>query len=114
MAIELDPTTTFFERLRELGYAPVLARQAGTLRFDVVDGRHVTHWYVTVDNGTVTVSHNRARADTVVRVDKHIEDGICSGRQNAMACMLRGLFRIEGDLALASRFERLFPGPPYP
>jgi putative sterol carrier protein len=114
MAIEPDPTTGFFERLRKRAYEPVLGHLAGTLRFDVVDATQITHWYVTVHDGNVAISRKQARADTVIRADKHVLDGICSGRENAMACMLRGVLQIDGDLVLAARFERLFPGPPPP
>jgi hypothetical protein len=109
--IDLDPTTTFFEGLRARVHEPVLGRLTGTMRFDIVEGARTTHWYVTMANGDVTTSHKHGAADTVVRADKHISDALCSGRENAMACFLRGVLRIDGDYGLAMQFQRLFPGP---
>ena len=107
-----DPTRTFFDDLAERRHEPLLRNASGTLRFDLVDGRRVEQWYVTIDDGDVTVSHEKAAADTVLRVDRPLFDQIASGRMNAMAAALRGALVPEGNLSLLILFQRLFPGPP--
>ena len=109
-----DPTRTFFDDLAERRHEPLLRNASGTLRFDLVDGRRVEHWYVTIYNGDVTVSHDKAAADTVLRIDRPLFDQIASGRMNAMAAALRGALVPEGNLSLLILFQRLFPGPPRP
>jgi putative sterol carrier protein len=107
-----DPTRALFEDLAARGHEPLLKDASGTLRFDLVDGRRVEQWYVSVDQGDVTVSHEKAAADTVLRTDRTLFDQIASGRRNAMAATLRGELVPEGNLSLLMVFQRLFPGPP--
>jgi len=109
-----DTTKTFFDGLAARGHEPLLENDSGTLRFDLVDGRRVEHWYVSIDKGDVTVSHEDATADTVLRVDRSLFDQIASGRRNAIAATLRGELVPEGNLSLLILFQRLFPGPPRP
>jgi hypothetical protein len=109
---EHGPTADFFLSLPEHRDDPFLARMEGTLRFDVTDAEHVEHWYVVLDKGDVKVTHQRGKADAVVRMDRSLADAIFSGRENSTACLLRGTLHIEGELALMVQFQRLFPGPP--
>jgi putative sterol carrier protein len=60
----------------------------------------------------VTLSRRNAKADCVVRLDRKLSDRIVIGEENAMAAVLRGAIRIEGDAGLLLSFQRLFPGPP--
>jgi hypothetical protein len=106
-----DPTADFFDALARRDHEPLLARTSGTVRFDVVDGARTRHWYVTVSNGDVKVSHQSAPADASLRVDKAFFDEMVGGRANAMAAILRGTIVPEGDLGLLLLLERLFPGP---
>jgi putative sterol carrier protein len=103
---------TFFDGLATRGYEPLLDSTSGTLRFDVADGRKTDHWYVTVKKGDVTVSHDDAEADAVLRLDKKLFEGVTAGTVNSMAAMLRNQIRAEGDLGLLISFQRVFPGPP--
>jgi hypothetical protein len=107
----IDPTNEFFTGLAAKGYEPLLANASGTLRVDVLDPDRVEHWHVTVDKGTLEISHRNQRADVVVRIDRALCDGIACGQTNAMAAMLRGELIPEGDLRLVMLFQRLFPGP---
>jgi putative sterol carrier protein len=107
-----DPTAEFFDGLGALGQVPALKNASGTLRFDVIEGKRTTRWLVTVKKGDVTVSRRNAKADCVVRGDRSVFEAIASGRQNAMAAVLRGAVDIEGDSALLVPFQRLFPGGP--
>ena len=109
-----DPTRAFFDDLAAREHEPLLQNDSGTIRFDLADGRRVEHWYVSIDKGDVTVSHEDATADTVLRVDRSLFDQIASGRRNAIAATLRGELVPEGNLSLLILFQRLFPGPPRP
>jgi putative sterol carrier protein len=106
-----DPVGEFFRELAERGREPLLANVSGTLRFDLVDGERVEHWYLTIKNGDIAVSHKDAEADAVVRTAKVLFEGITAGRVNAMAAALRGALVPQGNLALVVTFQRLFPGP---
>lgn len=106
-----DPVGEFFGGLAERGHEPLLQNVSGTLRFDVSDGERVEHWYLTIKNGDVAVSHNDAEADAVVRTAKALFEGITAGGVNAMAATLRGALVPQGNLALVVSFQRLLPGP---
>jgi len=107
-----DPTATFFEALAARGHEPLLGHVTGTLRLEVIDGETSEHWHVDVTKGAVKVSRRNLKADAVVQVPRALCDELTSGRENAMAAMLRGALVPEGDLRLVMLFARLFPGPP--
>ena len=107
-----DATTKFFEQLGARGHEPLLAKATGTVRFDLTDGKRKARWFVEMEKGDVAVSHKNAKADCVVRADKTLFDGIASGRENAMAAVLRGAVGIEGQPQFLVLFQRLFPSPP--
>jgi hypothetical protein len=107
-----DASGAFFDQLAKRGHEPLLATTTGTLRFDLVEGKRVDHWHVTVSKGDVAVSHRNVGADATVRTDKALFDGMVTGRVNAMAATLRGVLVPQGNLGLVIMFQRLFPGPP--
>ena len=107
-----DATSAFFSDLAERGHEPLLATTTGTLRFDLVSGKRVEHWFVSLKKGDVTVSQKDTRANAIVRLDRALFDRMVTGRANAMAATLRGVIVPEGDLGLVISFQRLFPGPP--
>jgi hypothetical protein len=107
-----DATTRFFDELAARGHVPLLGSTSGTLRFDLEDGGRTTRWHVTIKKGDVSVSHDAAEADCVVRTGKELFDRLASGTVNATASALRGLVVPVGDLRLLIQFQRLFPGPP--
>jgi hypothetical protein len=107
-----DIITSFFERLGGRGHEPLLERQRGTIRFDVLGDRRVDHWFVVLDRGEISVSHSDADADCVIRTDRSALEGIVSGNVNTVAAFLRGQVALEGDLELLVFFRRMFPGPP--
>lgn len=108
-----DAIGAFFGDLANRGYEPLLGSVSGTIRFDVLAGRRIDHWYLTVREGDVAVSHDEADADSVFRVDKALFDQMVTGRANVIAAILRGAVDVEGhDLGLVMAFQRLVPGPP--
>ena len=118
-----DPVTTFFAGLAAAGHVPTFERNSATLRFDVIDGGHgggghgdgghtaAGRWYVTVTDGDVTVSHKNGSADAIVRITRDHLGAIVTGRTNAQAAYLRGLFTCEGSMAAVLMFQRCLPGP---
>jgi predicted lipid carrier protein YhbT len=107
-----DQTNEFFEALRQRAHEPLLELAEGTIRFDIADNDRVVHWFVSVDNGDVTVSRSRKRADCTIRGPKAIFEGVATGEINAMTAALRGAIVIEGDAELLTLFQRVLPGPP--
>jgi putative sterol carrier protein len=106
-----DPTEEFFAELDSRGNEPMLRKATGTLRFDLVDGTKESHWSVAVKKGDVSVSQANAEADCVVTTDRPLFNAIVRGERNAMAAILRGEIRIEGDPELLVLFQRVFAGP---
>jgi hypothetical protein len=109
-----NDTHHFFDALGARGFEPGLSTVSGTLRFDAVHDAGVERWYVTVDKGSVKVSHKNAKADATVRGERGLLDRLVTGNANATAAILRGALIPEGDLTLLQRFQRVFPGPPRP
>jgi putative sterol carrier protein len=107
-----DATAELFEALVERGHEPLLEKATGTVRFDLKEGKKTDRWLVTVVKGDFAVSRQNLRADCIVTADKALFDDIASGRTNAMAALLRGAMRVEGDVQLFVLFQRLLPGPP--
>lgn len=107
-----DPTDAFFAALGQLGHEPLLEKISGTIRFEIVDGKRVERWLLTVDKGDVAVSRKNDRADCALRADKALFARVASGEVNPMAATLRGDIAIEGKSELLVPFQRLLPGPP--
>jgi hypothetical protein len=110
-AAKRDPTEAFFEALAARSHEPMLRSASGCTRMDVVDGRKVRRWYVSLDGGTITVSRQEVEPTCVVRADKAVFDKVVRGRLNAVAAVLRGEIQVEGDWRLLVRLQRLFPSP---
>ena len=105
-------TAVFLEDLASRGEIPLLHNMSGTIRVDLIGGGRTTHWYLTIDRGTVAVSHRNAKADAVIHGSVELFDKLATGRENATASMLRGTLRVEGNIGLMSGLERVLPGPP--
>src|SRR5215510_4899334 len=75
-----DPTERFFDALAVYGNAPLLRKASGVTRFDIVDGKRTSRWFVTIDKGDLTVSRRGpSAADCVVRSDKALFDKVAAG-----------------------------------
>jgi putative sterol carrier protein len=107
-----NTTDAFFEALGQRGHEPLLEKISGSVRFEIVDGKRVERWLLTVDKGDVTVSRKNVRADCTLRTDKALFDRVASGEVNAMAATLRGDIALDGYSELLVPFQRLLPGPP--
>jgi putative sterol carrier protein len=108
-----DTTGALFEALGQRGHEPLLEKDSGTIRFEIVDGKQTERWLVTIDKGDLAVSRKNVRADCTLRADKAVFDRVASGEMNAMAAFLRGDIVLDGDSPeLLVPFQRLLPGPP--
>jgi len=114
-----DSVTRFFTELAAAGHVPTFERNSATVRFDVLGddknpretAQPAERWYVAVTNGDVTVSHRNGSADAVVRISRKWLESAVTGRLNAQAAYLRGLFTCEGSMAALIMFQRCLPGP---
>jgi putative sterol carrier protein len=106
-----DPTAEFLGGLARKGHDPLVAKAKGTLRLELVEGKRVERWFVTVDDGDITVSRRNSGADCTLRADKSLFDGMAVGKINATAAVLRGALVVDGDWELMVMLQRLFPGP---
>jgi SCP-2 sterol transfer family len=107
-----DPIEEFFEGLARRDAQRLPRRANGSLRIDLEDGKATQRWFVTIDDGEVSVSHRNAKADFVIRTSKEVFEGMVGGTVNPMAATLRGGLSLEGDPAILVLFQRVFPGPP--
>jgi hypothetical protein len=109
-----ESTEAFFADLATRGYEPLLHLVTGTYLFDIAGAGM---WRVVSDHGNLRVTQLQAdggaqrAADCTIACDRSEFDALVQGRQNIMAAYLRGQVRGEGDIVLALRFQRLFPGP---
>ncbi|MEU8262373.1 SCP2 sterol-binding domain-containing protein [Micromonospora sp. NPDC048999] len=107
----VDATTRFFKELDRRGFEPLLAKSSGTLRFDLQQGAQTTHWLLQIDRGDLQVRQENREADTIVGSAPRLFDELVTGRENAIAALLRGDMTVAGDLRLLLQVERLLPGP---
>ncbi|MGO8870194.1 MAG: SCP2 sterol-binding domain-containing protein [Acidimicrobiales bacterium] len=106
-----EPAAVFFEDLASRKHDARLHHATGTVRIDLRDDAGIEHWYVTMAKGDVSISRRNAKADSVVRMDKKLFEGMVKGSVNFNAALLRGVLEVEGDIGLFVAFERLLPGP---
>src|SRR5262245_60719316 len=102
-----DTTTQFFEQLGKRGHEPLLDHATGTIRFDIRNGKRTERWFVSVQKGDIAVSHGNGAADAVVTADSELFESLATGKENAMAAMLRGAMVAEGRVQLLAQFQRL-------
>ena len=86
---------------------PGLKGVTGTYRFDVEGQASVR---VEVQDGRFTISESTAPADCVVRADAADLPQIASGEQNLVTALLQGRVQVQGDFALAQKFNGFLRG----
>jgi SCP-2 sterol transfer family len=112
VAAAADPVTQFFAALDEPGHLATFEGASAEVRFDVLDGEKAERWHVSITRGDVSVTHSSGPADATVRIDRRLLEAIVTGRLNAQAAFLRGLFACEGSVGALMMFQRCLPGPP--
>ena len=111
-SVAADPITQFFTGLEQPGHLATFEGESAEVRFDVIDGKQVERWHVSITRGDVAVSHSGGPADATVRIDRRYVEALVTGRLNAQAAFLRGLFAVEGSVGVLMMFQRCLPGPP--
>jgi SCP-2 sterol transfer family len=107
-----EPITQFFASLDEPGHLATFEGDSAEVQFDVLGGKTVERWHVSITNGDVAVTHSGGPADATVRIDRPHLEALVTGRLNAQAAFLRGLFTCEGSPGALMMFQRCLPGPP--
>lgn len=107
-----EATTAFFKDLDRRGYEPLLMKTTGTVRFDLHEGAHTTHWLVRIDRGQLRVSREDLEADAAIGLSPALFEEMAAGREHGIAASLRGDLTVSGDPRLFVQLERLFPGDP--
>ena len=107
-----DPVSQFLADLAGPGHVATFEGNSATVRFDVLDGKSVEPWHVSMASGDVAVTHRKRPADAVVRIERPYFEAMVTGRLNAQAAFLRGLFTCEGSMVALITFQRCLPGPP--
>ena len=112
-----DPITQFFASLDEPGHLATFEGDSAEVQFDVLGdkalgGKTAERWHVSITNGDVAVTHRGGPADATVRIDRRHAEALVTGRLNAQAAFLRGLFTCEGSPGALMMFQRCLPGPP--
>jgi predicted lipid carrier protein YhbT len=106
LADEQAAVRSLFERLAARGTRPLPQTITGTWQFDIDDcGR----WYVTVVDGSVSVSRDPRPAACFVSSSARNLVEVLEGRQNVVTAFLCGRVKARGDLALGLSFRHLLP-----
>ena len=112
VAAAADPVAEFFAALGESGHLATLEGGSASVRFDALDGKDVERWHISMTRGDVVVTHSSEPADAMVRIDRRHFEAMVTGRLNAQAAFLRGLYACEGSVGALMLFQRCLPGPP--
>jgi putative sterol carrier protein len=112
VAAAADPVAEFFAALDESGHLATLEGGSAAVRFDILDGKDVKRWHISMTRGDVAVTHSSGQADATVRIDRRHFEAMVTGRLNAQAAFLRGLYACEGSVGALMLFQRCLPGPP--
>jgi hypothetical protein len=107
-----DPLTRFFAALDEPGHFAIFEGDCASVRLDILDGKKVERWHISMTRGDVAVTRGGRPADATVRVERRYLEAMVTGRMNAQAAFLRGLFACEGSVGALMMFQRCLPGPP--
>jgi len=91
----------FFEHLAPADLSGVTA---ATYRFDIADAGS---WCLVVDDGQVAAVESTAEAACVLKLSEEAFLKIVRGEQNAMTAVLTGTLKVDGDLGLAAKLEKL-------
>jgi len=108
----MPATREFFDRLGRKENASLLRQISGTVRFDLAHDEQVDYWFVAFEDGRANLVREQRDAESVLRTDQEVFEGMARGEINPMAAMLRGQIMVLGDLRLLILIERMMPGPP--
>lgn len=95
--------------------APAVLRSpiGGTLQIDLTEGNHTEHWYVMLAPGSAQVSRQEERpADAVLTIGTPLFEALVTGREAALAAVLRNEATFSGHVVLFLALRRFLPDPP--
>ncbi|MFI6825378.1 SCP2 sterol-binding domain-containing protein [Micromonospora sp. NPDC050187] len=105
-----DPTVEFFERIGRGRPVMLSDTVTATLRIELDHGGRITHWFVSIDRGTVRVAAEWRAADAVVRTSKEFFDRLVRGEANLFAALVRNAVLNEGDVTVLAHLRKLLTG----
>ena len=85
--------------------ASKLAGMNNSYVFDI-DGAGM--WFVTVEDGAVSVREGEGEADCTISTTEENFQKILSGDQNATSAYMTGKLKIKGDMGAAMKLQKLF------
>ena len=100
-----ETTREFFEGLSARADASKMAGMNNSYVFDI-DGAGV--WFVTVEDGVVSVREGEGEADCTISTTEENFQKILSGEQNATSAYMTGKLKIKGDMGAAMKLQKLF------
>jgi putative sterol carrier protein len=100
-----ETTREFFEGLPARADPSKMAGMNNSYVFDI-DGAGV--WFVTVEDGVVSVREGEGDADCTISTTEENFQKILSGEQNATSAYMTGKLKIKGDMGAAMKLQKLF------
>ena len=100
-----ETTREFFEGLSARADASKMAGMNNSYVFDI-DGAGV--WFVTVEDGVVSVREGEGEADCTISTTEENFQTILNGEQNATSAYMTGKLKIKGDMGAAMKLQKLF------
>jgi putative sterol carrier protein len=100
-----ESTREFFEGLPARADASKLAGMNNSYVFDI-EGAGM--WFVTVEDGTVSVREGDGEADCTISATEENFQKILGGDQNATSAYMTGKLKIKGDMGAAMKLQKLF------
>jgi len=100
-----ETTREFFEGLSARADASKMAGMNNSYVFDI-DG--AGQWFVTVEDGVVSVREGEGEADCTISTTEENFQKILSREQNATSAYMTGKLKIKGDMGAAMKLQKLF------
>jgi putative sterol carrier protein len=105
-----DPTAEFFERVSHSRPVMLPDDVTVTLRIDLDHDEGTTHWFMSIDRGTIRVTEECSAADAVLRTTKEFFDRFVRGQANLFAGLVRGAAINEGDVSVVAHLRKMATG----
>ncbi|WP_433283551.1 SCP2 sterol-binding domain-containing protein [Micromonospora sp. CA-244673] len=102
----------FFASLPARAPAVLRGPTRGRLQLDLTTGNRTEHWLLEIAPGTIQVSREQLPADAVFTISAELFEELVTGREAAMAAVLRNEATFSGNVVLFLMFRRFFPDPP--
>jgi len=95
----------FFEGLEARVDGSKTAGMNNSYLFDI-DG--AGKWYVSVQDGKVSVTEGEQEADAVISASEETFEKLVSGDQNPTSAYMTGKLKVKGDMGAAMKLQKLF------